>query len=173
MATAKKTTKQRKQKKAEPAKQPRKQWDKAELEKKKRYAYELYTEHRIEQNTIAEITGISEPTISKWKKDEDWDSDRQAMNLSPEQMMRRQLRMLDTLLTHIESRTPPKNIPSSTETDSINKLSDSIKKLRTEIGLGYKNAVGKQYIRFCLATMSKEGAIEEMKRYDEFLNSDY
>lgn len=169
MATAKKQQKKAPVKKQEDAPKARKQWSKKELEKKKLYAYQLFTEFRMEQNVIAEITGISEATISKWKKEEDWDADRDSMNLSPEQLLRRVMRQYNLILTQIESREEGKNFATPPEADSLNKLSDSVKKLQTEIGLGHKAATGKEFIRYMLETYPKAIAVQVMEYWHEFI----
>src|SRR5581483_10047881 len=40
-----------------------------EIDRKKRLAYTLFVENGFEQKIIAEITGISEKSITAWKKD--------------------------------------------------------------------------------------------------------
>lgn len=142
-----------------------------DIERKKRLAYTLYVENGFTQRIISEITGISERSISNWKKDNDWDRAKEEARMGLEQQRKRLTRQIDNMLTIIEQRKPPYNVPDSKESDTINKLADAAKKLQTELSYAHKAETGKQYIRFIQETHGQEAAILHVDMWHEFLMS--
>jgi transposase len=142
---------------------------KEEIERKKRLAYTLFVENGFEQKVISEITGISERSISKWKTDGDWDADKEEARMGLETQRRRIRKQLDHLLTIIESRPHPENVASNSETDRINKLTDSVKKLQTELSFQHKAEAGKQFIQYVQQTHGQAKAIEAVELWHEYL----
>mgnify|MGYP003886798905 CR=1 FL=1 len=142
---------------------------KSDRETKKRLAYTMYVENGFEQKVIAEITGISENTISKWKRDSNWDQDRQELKAGLDNVRKRIIRMYNAWLEQIEQRTPPANVPNSKESDALNKLADAAKKLQTELSLGHKTETGKQFISYIQKTYGQSRAVEIVDLWHEFL----
>lgn len=159
-ATAKKTVKKE---------MPKVRSSKEELERKKRLAFTLYVDNGFAQKVIADITGISENSISKWKNDGDWDKEREAAKMGPEQQIRRITRMYDVMLTMIEQREAPKNVPTPPEADTLNKLADSAKKLQTEVQYGHKTEVGKQFTTYIQQVYGQSRAVEMVELWHEWL----
>lgn len=144
---------------------------KEEIERKKRLAFTLYVDNGFSQKVIAEITGISERSISTWKKDNDWDRAKEEARMGLEQQRKRLTRQIDHILTVIEARPEPNNIPTSSESDTINKLADAAKKLQTELSFAHKAETGKQYIRFIQEVHGQDAAILHVEMWHEFLMS--
>lgn len=142
-----------------------------ELERNKRLAYTLFVDNGLEQKVISKITGISETSISKWKKEGDWDEERRIALLGPERQMRRIIKIHDAMLTLIENREPPKNIPDSKEADILNKLADTARKLRTEDTFFVKSEVGKQFISHMQETYGHVEAVKVLEYWHNFLMS--
>jgi hypothetical protein len=140
-----------------------------ELERKKRLAYTLFVENGFEQKIIADITRISEKSISAWKKDGNWDEDRAEEKMGFEQQRKRIKRQINNILDHIEKRSTPENVPNSKESDNINKLADAAKKLQTEITFAHKSETGKQFIAYIQQTHGQTKAIEIVELWHEFL----
>lgn len=140
---------------------------KEQMERSKRLAFTLYVDNGFEQKVIAEITGISERSIGEWKKQGNWDEEKRTANLGPEKQMRRIMKIYDSMLTAIESRTPP--IPDSKETDILNKLADSVKKLQADLTMFVKSEVGKQFISYIQQTHGQAQAIEAVELWHEYL----
>lgn len=134
-------------------------------------AYKYYTEHNLEQKAIAAILHLPEKTISLWKQEDNWEEDRVSMLLSPEKRIRNTLIAYDNLLKTINGRPSPNNVPTSSETDQLNKLADAANKLKSEIQKGHISEVGKMYIDYNLRTYGKEVAIEHADRWNEFFMS--
>lgn len=142
---------------------------KEELERKKRLAYMLYTENGYEQKLIAEITGISENSISQWKKAGEWDADKEESRMGFEQQRRRIRKQIDTMLTLIEKRPEPNNVPNSKEADTINKYADAAKKLQTELSFAHKSEAGKQFVQYVQNVHGQAKAIEAVELWHEYL----
>jgi len=144
---------------------------KEELERKKRLAYTLFVDNGFEQKVIADITGISERSISKWKTELDWEADKEEARMGFEAQRKRIRRHIDTLLTQIETRNPPNNVPTAAEGDTLNKLADAVKKLQTELSFAHKAEAGKQFIRYVQQVHGQNKAIEVVELWHEYLMS--
>lgn len=142
---------------------------KEELERKKRLAYTLFVDNGLEQKVIAEITGISEKSISKWKNDHDWIADKEEARMGFEQQRKRIRRQIDNVLTAIEGRPEPDNVPNSKEADLLNKLADAVKKLQTELSFAHKAEAGKQFIQYVQQVHGQGKAIEVVTLWHEYL----
>jgi transposase len=142
---------------------------KEELSRKKRLAYTLYVENGFEQKVIAEITGISERSILNWKKDNNWEADKEESRMGFEQQRRRIRKQIDNVLTQIEKRDEPYNVPDSKESDIINKLADAAKKLQTELSFAHKSEAGKQFILYIQSTYGQTKTVEVVELWHEYL----
>lgn len=142
---------------------------KEELERKKRLAYTLYVENGFEQKVIAGITGISEKSISLWKKQGDWDADKDEARMGFEQQRRRIRKQISELLSIIEARKSPNNVPNSKESDTLNKLADAAKKLETQLSFASKAEAGKQFINYIQEVHGQAKAVEVVELWHEFL----
>ena len=144
---------------------------KEEIERKKRLAFTLFVDNGFEQRVISTITGISEPSISKWKKDGNWDEERRIAIMGPDKQMRRIIRMYDTMLTTIEKRKPPFNCPDSKEADIMNKMADTVKKLTSDFTFFIKAEIGKMYVTYVQEAHGQAKAVEVVESWHEFLMS--
>ena len=145
-----------------------------ELERKKQLAYTLFVENGFEQKVISSITGISEKSVSLWKKKDkekniDWDGDRIELKQGFDKERRRLKKHLNTILNAIEIREAPFNVPTSQEGDTINKLADAAKKLQTELSFAHKSETGKQFIAYIQQLHGQAKAIEIVDLWHEFL----
>lgn len=140
----------------------------AELNRKKKLAYTLFVENSFEQKVIADITGISERSISQWKKDGKWEEDRDEARMGFEQQRKRIKRHINNILAQVELRGQD-SIPSASESDSINKLADAAKKLQTELSFAHKSETGKQYISYIQSTYGQAKAVEAVDLWHEYL----
>lgn len=142
---------------------------KEELQQKKRLAYTLFIENGYEQKVIAEITGISEKSISHWKTEGNWDADKEEARQGFEPQRRRIRKHIDTLLTIIEDRDFPHNVPDSKEGDTLNKLADAVKKLQTELSFAHKAEAGKQFVSYVQQVHGQAKAIDVVTLWHEYL----
>lgn len=142
-----------------------------EIERKRRLAFTLFVDNGFEQKVISEITGISEVSISKWKKEMKWEEERRVAIMGPDKQMRRIMRIYDAMLTTIESRPTPNNVPNSKEADILNKMADTVKKLTSDLTFFVKAEVGKQFITYVQESHGQAKAIECVGLWHEFLMS--
>lgn len=140
-----------------------------DIERKKQLAFTLYVDNGFEQKVIAQVTGISEVSISKWKKAGDWEEERRIAMMGPEKSMRRLIKTLDAMISQIEGREVPSNVPTSKEADIISKVSDAIKKLRSENTMFVRSEVGKQFITHIQTVYGQQRAIEILDYWHDFL----
>lgn len=146
----------------------------AELEQKKKLAYTLYVENGFDQKVVSSITGISEKSISLWKKKDketgiDWDADRVELKQGFDKERRRIRKNINAILDKIETRAVPDNVATSAEGDTINKLADAAKKLQTELSFAHKSETGKQFISHIQHIYGQAKAIEIVDLWHEFL----
>lgn len=142
---------------------------KAEIEQKKKLAYTLFTDNGFDQKVISSITGISERSISKWKQEGDWETDREESRMGFDPVRKRLRKSYDRTLDIIEARPFPENVPTSKETDILNKLADTVKKLQTELSFSSKSETGKQFVNHIQRVYGQEKAIEVVNLWHEFL----
>lgn len=151
-----------------------KQNTRAELDRKKQLAYTLFVENGFEQKVVSSITGISEKSISAWKKKDkergvDWEEDRMELKQGFDKEKRRIKKNINAILDVIENRPEPKNVATSAEGDTINKLADAAKKLQTELSFAHKSETGKQFIAYIQQLHGQAKAIEIVDLWHEFL----
>ncbi len=147
---------------------------KAEIERKKKLAYTLFTENGFEQKVIASITGISEKCLTDWKKRDkatgiDWEADRIELKQGFDKERRRLKKHINTILDEVEKRKSPFNIPTASEADSLNKLASAAEKLLTDLSLSHRRETGKQFIAFIQELYGQAKAIEIVDLWHEYL----
>jgi hypothetical protein len=149
----------------------KKSLSKEEIDRKKKLAYVLYTVNGFDQKVIADITGISERSIYNWKTADgaDWDADREEARMGFEPQRKRVRQIYDRLLDIIDARPHPDNVSSASETDRLNKLADTVKKLQTELSFQHKSEAGKQFIQHIQQTHGQAKAIEVVELWHEYL----
>lgn len=148
---------------------PKKRMTKAESEAKQRLAFILYVENGFEQKTIADITGISETSISKWKTTGRWAEERIQYRVGPEKEMRRLTRMLSDYLDKMEEE--GKTFDTGVG-DTIKKITASIKDLKGEELMFYEIAwVCRKITDYAQETYGQARAAEEVDFLHEFLMS--
>ena len=144
---------------------------KEELERKKRLAYTLFVENGFEQKVIAQVTGISEKSIGAWKREGKWEADKQEARMGFDQQRRRIRQHIDNLLSQIEKRMEPDNVPTASEGDVLSKLTASAKALQTELSYAHKAEAGKGFINFIQEVHGQEKAIEAVELWHEYIMS--
>lgn len=81
---------------------------------------------------IGEALGISEATISKWRKEDAWDEQRSTLNTGAASLIKRFTAEIENILDAKDSEGKPRSL-SAKEVDQINKLTKSIKYLRNQL----------------------------------------
>jgi transcriptional regulator with XRE-family HTH domain len=108
---------------------------KAKLQQLRRYATLLYTREKISQKEIAIRVGVSEVTISKWAKAENWEGMKLNLSVTREERMMSTINQLTELDNAISSRGEGFRYPTSKEADTRRKLVSDLAALETECGV--------------------------------------
>lgn len=99
---------------------------KADIENKKSLAKTLYLSG-MEQQEIAQKTGISKVTISRWCNTEGWKESRAARNITRPELVNKLLLTIDNLIEQVNASHDPALMASLG--DKLSKLSSVIEKL--------------------------------------------
>lgn len=136
-------------------------------QEQREHARLLYVNERITLKEVAERVNVTEKTVGKWCKEENWDDLRKSLLSTRQAQITRWYKMLDTVTSLIESRN---NIPTSQETDMMSKITASIKALEVEIGLGEIVETGKKLITF-IQQVNLDDAKLFKNYFDEYINN--
>lgn len=131
------------------------------------YARILYVSERLTQKDIAERTGVTEKTITKWIANENWDKLRKSLLTTRQSQLVHWYNQLEAINIAIEERG---NIPTNSEADTMSKITSNIQKLEVEISLGEYVQVTKKLLEF-IQTVDLDAAKMLTKYADEFINS--
>ncbi len=93
------------------------------------------SDQNITQKEIALRVGVSEQTISRWLRGEEWEQLRSIQQHTKDRELRRMYSQLSELNTAIEKRPAGQRYPSSREADTQRKLSASIRQLEYRSGI--------------------------------------
>ena len=99
---------------------------KHQLEEKKEYARLLYMQGES-QKMIAEKTGISPQTITRWVNDGGWSEQRAAQNITRPELVNKLLRTIDKMIESVNSSEDPD--AAAGLGDKLAKFSASIERL--------------------------------------------
>lgn len=139
----------------------------ASKQEQKEHARLLYINERITLKEVAERVRVSEKTVGRWCKDDNWDALRKSLLTTRQTQLSRWYKQLDTITELIENRN---NIPTNTEADTMSKITSNIQKLEVEIGLGEIVETGKKVITF-IQQVNLEDAKLFKNYFDEYINN--
>jgi uncharacterized protein YjcR len=117
-------------------------------EQKKEWAGELYLRQNFTQQEIADKVGVSRKTIGNWVAAEKWEERKAGITLTREYQIESLYRQVAEINSNIAKRPNGKRFASSTEADTLAKLSTSIKKMETEVGISDVISVSMRFIKF-------------------------
>lgn len=86
------------------------------------------------QGELANRVGVSEVTISKWKRDGKWEDERKSLMTTRSEQLRNLYDSLAALNDHIRDR-EDMNYPTSKEADTLSKITSAISNLETDLSL--------------------------------------
>lgn len=101
-------------------------------QQKKDYAKMLFLKSDLTQKLIAGRVEVTEKTLGKWIKEEDWDMLKSSLIITKEEELRRLYQQLNELNNHIADRTEGNRYATSKEADTISKLASAIKQLERD-----------------------------------------
>lgn len=117
-----------------------------EIERKKEWAKTLYLRGDLLQKEIAEKVGIAEKTLSKWIKDNNWESLKTSLLTTKAEQLQMLYSQLKSLNNNIKEKHD--NIPDVRTADTIIKITASIKSLETETSVAEIIEVAQDFIKF-------------------------
>lgn len=145
--------------------------DKLTTKQKKEWAKTLYTKEGITiQKHLAEKVGISENTISRWVREEEWEKWRNNMLLTREEQMQNLLMELVQINESIQKYAPGKRFADSKLADVRRKLIKDIKELETKASVAEMIHTAQAFIKFVSAT-DFEMAKTVATLFDSFIKS--
>lgn len=142
----------------------------------------LYVNEKITLKEVAERVKVTEKTVGKWCKEDNWDGLRKSLLNTRENQLIHFYNQLDALNMDIAHRPeilddqgkpiqrPLKNIPTSAEADILTKTTSNINKLEVEIGLGELVHTGKKMITF-IQQINLPDAKLFKNYFDEYINN--
>lgn len=111
-------------------------------------AYDLYCNTQLSQKDIAKVAGISAVQLNKWVKGNNWELDKTTQQVTAERVIRELYSNISDI--HREAKEGKRKLTPA-ETDSIVKITASIKSLRKRYDLSSYHSI----LRECLEYMNK------------------
>lgn len=128
----------------------------------------LYIKENLIQQEIADKVGVSRQTINKWIKDEKWEERKAGITLTREYQIDNLYRQVAEINKVIAGRPEGERFASNGEADILAKLSTSIKKLETEVGIVDLVSVAQRFVKFVRA-IDLDKAKEFTRLFDAFI----
>lgn len=117
------------------------------ITRKKEFARLLYSKEGVTvQKELAERAGVSEQTISKWVRTENWEDLRASIIITKEAELRRLYMQLTELNDAIMKREAGQRFASNKEADTLIKLTAAIRQLETDTSVADTLEVLKNFI---------------------------
>lgn len=95
----------------------------------------MYINENRTQAEIAEACGVSRQTIIRWAKVDHWEEHKASLTMTREEQIKNLQRQIVEINNNIIDREPGKRFATPAEADTIAKLTNSINKLETELGI--------------------------------------
>ena len=139
----------------------------ASAKDKKDYAKLLFLRENLTQKEIAAKVGVTEKTIGKWIKDENWEHLKTSIVITKEEQLRRIYDQIAALNDFILTKEDGK-FANSKEADSLTKLAAAARALETDVALADVIEVAKRFIHF-LRMVDIDKAKEVTVLFDAFI----
>lgn len=140
----------------------------ATIKQKKELAKLLFLKENLTQKEIAQKSGVSEVTISKWIKNEKWENLKTSLSITREEQLANLYRQIAAINEVIAGREDGKRFPNAKEADSINKIAGAIEKMERDTGLADIISVSTKFLEWLRASDQKK-AIEFSGYLDAFI----
>ena len=138
------------------------------IKQKKEWAAMLYLKENLTQAEIAEKVGVSKVTMNKWVKGEKWEERKAGITLTREEQVKNLYRQVAEINEVIAGREKGKRFATTSEADTLSKLSGAIKKMETETGIADIISVGTRFIEF-LRPIDLDKAKDITRLFDIFI----
>ena len=140
---------------------------KKEANQKRELAKMLFLYENITQKEIADRVRVSEVTMSKWSKADNWDSLKVSITITKEEQLKNLYRQLSAINQAISQRDNQK-FATPAEADTITKLANAISKMETDIGVSDMISVAKKFVTW-VRTFDLVKAQELTSLFDSFI----
>jgi transposase-like protein len=127
----------------------------------------LYTSQQLDQKVVAKRIGIAEKTMSKWVNQFNWKSLRNRLLVSKEEVLNNLYQQIEELNTSIRSKPEGKRYGDSKESDTLIKLTASIRNMETDLAIADLVESGIRFIKH----LQKIGAAEDVIKVTEWWHS--
>ncbi len=114
-----------------------------EREQIKELAKMLFVHETLSQKEVSKRIGVSETTISKWSRADNWEQLRVSITITKEEQLRNLYRQLAAINDSIANRDQKYATPG--EADTISKIATSIEKMESDIGVSDIISVAKKF----------------------------
>lgn len=105
------------------------------LKQKREFAEILFTRQGLSGKEIADKVGTTEATISKWKKDGNWDNLKASLSVTKAEQLANINEQINELNAYIRKKPAGERFANSTESDTLSKLTASKRNLETEASI--------------------------------------
>jgi len=138
------------------------------ISQKKEWAKTLYLKENLTQQEIADRVGVSRITINKWINTEKWEQQKVGITLTREEQISNLYRQVAEINKVIAARPEGERFATTAEADILGKLSSTIKKMETDVGIADIISVLTQFIEW-LRPVDLEKAKEFTRLADAFI----
>lgn len=138
------------------------------ISQKKEWAKTLYLKENLTQQEIADRVGVSRITINKWINTEKWEQQKVGITLTREEQISNLYRQVAEINKVIAARPEGERFATTAEADILGKLSSTIKKMETDVGIADTISVLTQFIEW-LRPVDLEKAKEFTRLADAFI----
>ncbi|MDL2315044.1 DUF1804 family protein [Bacteroidales bacterium OttesenSCG-928-C19] len=128
----------------------------------------LFIYENLTQKEIAVRLDVSDQSIVRWKKEDNWETLKASITITREQQLQNLYTQLADLNNSISARELGKRHATTPEADTISKLSNAIAKLENDIGIADIISVSKKTLEFIRKT-EPEKAKELSFYFDAFI----
>lgn len=118
---------------------------------KKDLAKTLYIQGAYTQKEIAGKVGVSEQTMSKWVRDEDWDSLRKSLTTTKAEQLAFLYEILAKMTAEGKKALEDDDPKTNPDYDGISKISKAIERLEKETNIGEMLQTGMLFLKFMKA----------------------
>lgn len=140
-------------------------------EQKKDFALLIYlNETSATQKEIAQRVEVSEQTISKWVKTENWEKQRRSKMVTRQKALDNAYEQLENLNATIMARPEGERIPNNKEADVQVKLASQIRTLETELSNVVVMEIGMKFIDH-VRNVAPENTTLVLNLYDNFMKT--
>lgn len=143
---------------------------KGKSDQTRQWARSMYLHENRTQQEIADAVGVTRQTVARWAKLDKWDEMKVSLTMTRETQIKNMYRQLSEINQAILGREDGKRFATSKEADTIAKLTDSIKKLETEIGIHDVVSVAERFIGW-LRPIDVDQTKTFVDLFDKFIKS--